>query len=316
MISKNAEVPDNFLVLEEKESFGEYARAYGDDLARHYENRGIIYMPRIPIHFDRDFFQLLTFPKILKKVGTAEFIDAPLIVRDGASLQWNERHILGKLFPQKEAALYAQAQIASFNAQLRKGLAQLFPRYYSLDEGNISWRLTETQPEGLHFDVFNNGQPFPKAAQDLHRVKIFVNIDAAPRIWRTGLDMPGVLRACRGELPDALPADINVISHVMDKRRVMLDMPTHKVEYPALSAILVNAELVAHEVLFGRRMVAGEFFCHSRDMLEPALHSYAAVRDWLAENHYTIADNAAEIAHAHDAMNGLLFRSMEALKKA
>src|SRR5204863_476495 len=80
---------------------------------------------------------------------------------------------------------------------LRTGLRILFPRYYSLQEGNITWRLTETSEEGLHLDYFDQGAPIRPDFKARHRVKIFINVDSEARRWRVSHDLPEALKRCR-----------------------------------------------------------------------------------------------------------------------
>ena len=75
MIELNANVPDHFLVLERKETFGDYARKYGEALAEHYENRGVIVVPFMPITLDLALFQSIAFPMEWKKIGTEKGIE-------------------------------------------------------------------------------------------------------------------------------------------------------------------------------------------------------------------------------------------------
>ena len=86
MIELNANVPDHFLVLERKETFGDYARAYGEALAEHYENRGVIVVPFMPITFDLALFQSIAFPMEWKKIGTKNGIEESVFVREGTNL--------------------------------------------------------------------------------------------------------------------------------------------------------------------------------------------------------------------------------------
>ena len=304
MIERAPELPDYFLVLERKETFGDYARSYADAIAAHYENRGVVVVPHMPIRFDLDFFQGIEFPPQLKKVGTANGLERPVVSRSNGKLSVDATHPLVGLFGNMSMAAYAQAQIASFNGQLRTALALLFPRYRSLEEGNITWRLTETIEEGLHLDVFKGGKPLPPSSKSRHRVKIFINIDRELRRWRTSRDLPGLLRAGRDALPDELPDEINVVNDVIDKLGVLEAQPCHKVAYPTMSALIVNAEVVAHEVVYGRRMVAAEFGCAREDMLDPARHTHAAMRGWLEDAGYRIAPDAAVFAAGYRHLKG------------
>lgn len=304
MIERHPDVPDHFLVLDRKETFGDYARAYGNAVAEHCENRGIVIVPFMPIEFDLAFFQLLTFPQAWKKIGTANGIEAPIYVRNDRNLEVKRDHPLLELGMRVEAACYLQSQIARFNAQLRHGLGMLFPLYFSMREANITWRLTETVEEGMHFDVFGDGAPLGAGNKQLHRVKIFINIDSEPRRWRTSFDLPAVLDTCRDELPMELPDDVNVVNDVIDKFGVLKGLPYHQFAYPTMSAVISNSEVLAHEVAYGRRVVGGEFLCDQGDMLDPGKLTHRCLRRWLEADEYAIATSAAAVAQRYAHMKG------------
>jgi hypothetical protein len=305
MIERHPELPDPFLVLERMETLGDYARAYGDRLAEHYEALGAIVIPRLPLDFDLAFLQQLEFPREWKKVGTLNGIEQPVIVRKDAQIAPDPAHPLVAILKEIPLAVYVQSQVARFNSQLRIAMRTLFPRYFSLEKNvNITWRLTETRDEGMHLDVFDNGRPMNARLRAQHRVKVFVNIDTEPRRWRVSYDLPALLKRSRDQLPEALPDDLNVLNNVLDKVGVLDDLPAHQVAYPTLSAVIVNAEAVAHEVVFGRRMVAGEFICDSADMLDPSRHTHACLTRWLAEAGFRIAPDPAAVARQYADLVG------------
>ena len=312
LIERDPALPDHFLVLERRESLGDYARDYGDTIAEHYENRGVIVVPHVPIRFDLEFFQGLEFPPEMKKIGTANGLERSVVRRDDRKLTVDAEHPLVALFGNMSMAAYVQAQIASFDGQLRTGLARLFPHYCSLAEGNITWRLTETVQEGLHLDVFDGGRPLSPHLKSLHRVKVFINIDAEPRRWRTSRDLPQLLGTRRDVLPAELPDDLNVLNDVLDKLGVLEDQPCHKVAYPTMSGVIVNAEVVAHEVVYGKRMVAAEFICGRHDMLDPTRHTHAALAGWLKQAGYRTASDAAAFAARYAKLRGSYQKIREA----
>jgi len=316
MIERNPQVRDHFLVLDRHESFGDYARAYGDAIAEHYESNGVVVVPFMPIAFDREFFRELEVPPEWKKVGTADGIERPVFERRGRQLVFADDHPLVLRFGQSAVAVYAQEQIASFNAQLRHGLGQLFPRYFSLREGNVTWRLTETVAEGMHFDVFQRGAPLSPAHKTLHRVKFFINIDDEPRRWRTSCDMPAALVAGRGLLPGDLPDDVNVVCDVIDKFGLLKTLPAHSLAYPTMSAVFANGETLAHEVVYGRRVVAGEFTCLESDMLAPDKISHRCMPGWLRDAGYRVAPDATAIALKYAHMKGSYALLQEARSNA
>jgi hypothetical protein len=309
MIQLDPALADHFLVLERHESFEDYARAYGDAIAEHYENHGVVVVPRMPIEFDQGFFLDLKVPARWKKIGTINGIERPVLTPDGKP---DARHPFVASFPDLESARHAQEEIARFNAQLRRGLALLLAPYRRIQEGNISWRLRETVQEGLHLDVFNRGRPMDAEHKLLHRIKIFINIDVEPRRWRTSLDLPAILGHARGRLPAALPDDLNVVNDLIDKFEALKNAPVHSVDYPPMSAVLVNAELLGHEVVYGRRMVAGEFACMEADMLEPGKHSHACLAGWIGDAGYAIDPDAAAVAERHAHVKGSYQRIQDA----
>lgn len=304
MITLNPNLPNTIMELERKESFGDVARQYGDSLAQHYEQNGIIYMPFMPIDCDFEFLQQFSFSAKLKKIGTMNGIEEPLIIRDGAQLKRNDKHPFLSLFPSLELALYFQAQVVKFNTQLRRGLSQLFPHYYSLREGNITWRFTETGREGLHFDVFKQGAPLTTEEKRKHRVKCFFNVDTLPRQWNVSYDMKAFLKNYAHELPDELPDDINVISDVVDRLGVLERVPTHSIHFPHRSAVIANGEVALHEVVFGRRTVGVEMHCDFSDMLDPSLHSHHALKGWLADAGIGVAADALEFSGRYKHLEG------------
>lgn len=315
MIELDSKVPDHFLVLDRKETFGDYARTYGTALAEHYENRGVIVVPYMPIDFDRELFQSLTFPLEWKKIGSANGIEESLYMRDGQTLTDRVEHPFRALGMGAEWASYLQSQVASFDWQLRRALSVLFPMYRSLQDANITWRLTETIEEGMHLDVFGGGAPLGAGDRLAHRLKIFVNIDGAPRRWRTSLDLPGVLEAGHAHLPAALPDDLNVVNDVIDKEGLLKTLPYHKLAYPPMSAVICNGEAVAHEVVYGLRTIGAEFFCHYRDMLDPAKHTHNALRGWLEHAGYRIVPDAAAVAAQYAGRKGSYALIQEARAK-
>lgn len=294
MIRKNASVPDNFFELPEMDSIQAYALAYGDEIARRYENLDIIYFPRFPIEIDADFFRVAQVPAHLKKMGTANGIDKPIIVRDGDKIVFNTTHILNQIFGERMTAAYAQTQIRSVNDQIRRGLNLLFPRYRSLMEANITWRLTETVEEPMHLDGFLGGKPTPPQVKGkYHRVKLFINIDNQSRKWWTSYTLPETLKRYRADLPACLPDDADQVATEIAERKFLWQAPYHEIDIPPMGAVIGEAQAISHAVRFGRRMIAAEFMCLAEHMLDPRKNTQARLGAWLADAGIGIADAAA-----------------------
>lgn len=282
MIERHPDVPDNIVELDYHRTMGDYARAYGDELTRLYEDFNILYFPFFPIALDLEFLQTLTFPEPMAKIGTHNGLDKSVIRRDGANFEVASDHVLFLTTNNLKQAAYLNAQIAHVNAQIRTALRILFPHYYSLTESNMTWRLTDTPEGDLHLDSFDEGRPIDEDMR-FHRLKFFINIDRQPRQWHTSFSLPDVLKRGREALPNALPADINVVNHAINRSGVMNSFPFHRIDYPEMSAVFGNAEAVVHKVKAGHRMIAGEFFCLPSDMLDPSKFTHERLPGWLEE---------------------------------
>lgn len=311
MITLHPGLPDPFLVLERHTSFGDYARAYGDRLAQHYEAGGIIVMPFFPVPMDIAFVHSLNMPIAMKKIGTKDGLEEPVLERSVAGVGLKQDHVLLKTFGNAVLASYFQQLVAKVNWQIRVGLVTLFPKYYSLQEGNITWRLCRTEKEGLHFDIFSQGKPLDTALKSDHRIKLFFNIDTQPRRWRVSYHLREALKACRAHLPAAMPDDINVANWIIDKTGALEDVPAHDVAFPPFSAWLGNAEIVAHEVVYGHRVIAAEYHCHRNDMLNPALCSHTQMKDWIKDAGLALAPDAAAAAAPYAHLKGSYDRALE-----
>ena len=294
MFERNPLLPDNLWELDRHNSFGDYARAYGDEIARHYENREVIAIPYFPLDFDLALFQRMIFPKRHFKIGTANGLDRNLYIRKDLDCDIDPTHPLFQIFADPKMVAYVQAQIRSVNDQIRSALKVLFPKYYSMAEMNITWLLTETGHLaqsgnlGMHMDTFDEGKKISPREGRSQRIKLFINIDTEPRLWSTSFTMPEVLKRYRDVLPSTLPADANNVAHVLTNSGVFESVPVHNISIPPLAAVMCDAQFISHTIRYGRRMIAAEFSCDENDLLDPAQNSHRQVSDWLVSSGYIV----------------------------
>jgi hypothetical protein len=281
MIRRDPELHDNIFELSRHETIGDYARAYGDRIAQAYEDLNLIYFPYFPLKFDWDFWRVLKLPKSAKKIGTTNGIDRSLYVRKDDSVSFDGSHILLQIFPGQAVAGYMQGEMADVNGQIRTALATLFPKYYSLQQSNITWRMTLTENEVMHLDSFLGGKPTPPGAKIAHRIKLFINIDSQPRKWRISYPLPEILKRYRDKLPAALPDDADQVSYTIGVGNFLNDAPYHEIDIPPMGAVAGEAGVLAHQIVYGKRVIAAEFFCESRDMLAPEKNTHASIAKWL-----------------------------------
>ncbi len=288
-IEKNPNLPYNFFELQPHERIGDYGRAYGDEIARRYEHGDIIYIPQFPLPIDLAFFQALSVSDSIAKLGTGNGIEDGIFVRDKAEFRFDRNHVLYKICKTEGLAAYFQQQVRTCDDQIREALRILFPKYYSLFCGNITWRITDTPTSIMHIDHFNNRQPTPDYDSFLHKIKLFINIDQDLRHWRTSYTLPEILARYRHELPPSLPINRNLIAWILADMDLLKDAPSHAIAFPTMSALIINADVASHQVISGKRVIAAEFFCEQRDMLEPNMHPQARMEGWFKEYGYTRA---------------------------
>jgi len=290
MIKKNKNIPDNFFILERCETFGEYARRYGDEIVERFEALDIIYFPFFPLDLDLEFFQALVMPQSLPKPGINNGLDQSVIVRNKDKIEFNEEHILKIITQNNKMAVYIQNQIFNVHCQIREGIRTLFPRYYSLKQGNNTWRFTNIKGTGLHYDFYHDGDgklfPLNDNQKISQKIKLFINLDSKPRIWHTSYTLPKFLIEKRNSLPHDLPNDLNLLNGFIDTSRTLYDCPHHDIHYPTLSAVMTNTEAVSHHIEHGDRVIGAQFWCSESDMMYPEKNIQKQLPHWLEEGGY------------------------------
>lgn len=219
-ITKHPEVADYFLIDGDPAAFPD-----------HYDRDGVIVVRRFPLDFDLALFQQVTFPPKWKKIGTINGLERPF-----------EESPLANVV---EVGRTLHSQITAVNAQIRATLRDMFPAF-PMKKDNITWRLTETGPEAMHFDVVTGTAK--------KRLKAFINIDAEPRHWRMSHRLTEAAAALSMDLPTTQPER----SRAINSAPGFQNLPAHDVLFPALTAIICNGETIAHQVVRGRRCIAFE----------------------------------------------------------
>ena len=266
-VTRTREVEDYILVLDEHEDALGYQRTYGDAIAEAYEDLKVIVLPSLAIDADLDFLNAIAFPPQFKKISAGDGIGDSLFERNGKQILRKSDHPVNLIAEDLRPAAMINHQIASVFAQLRVIVRQLFPAYRTLREGTLTWRFTPTGPEVTHFDGY---APESRFYTREHRIKFFLNLDHDPRVWGLTHRIDKILRDHRAIFPDRLPDHLNEVARIATEWPGLQDMPHHELHYPQLSLVLGNAEAIGHQVRYGNRMVAGEFFIEPEDMLDPS----------------------------------------------
>ena len=138
-------------------------------------------------------------------------------------------------------------------------VAERFPRY-RFTGGMETWRFTETRDMEMHYDIYAARQ------QDLS-LRLFVNVDDVPRTWALGPDLLDFAEPNRGALKGC--ATLNEINVALTRLLPQTGWPLWRI--PPGTAFVVQAQRVAHQVVFGRRLVAFAFHIDGKALADPGL---------------------------------------------
>ncbi|MEM7200592.1 MAG: Kdo hydroxylase family protein [Planctomycetota bacterium] len=281
---KHPELEDYF---EEVEA-GDLARVDSDRVVAAYESGKAIYLRDFRLDYDREFLSSVEFPtepKTLKKLPShamlAELEDLGGLLRPALPDTGIAALVLREVFAGDKRRFRAFVeQVRAINGQLKTLCERLFPGYRPLHH-SMTWRFSETLNENLHVDVYREDLPD-------HHLRLFVNLDDAPRIWNVSWNLDQMLGAhlqdldpefVRQATPGRICHDLNfaVFGRVSEAGRD--GQPRHVVFFDPGDVWLVDSRKVSHQVLFGRRAVSTDFAIRVDSMADQRQHYYRVVEE-------------------------------------
>lgn len=174
------------------------------------------------------------------------------------------KHVLRHIFGDNKQAQAERLQklITCVNDTLRKHVRDIFNRYEFIHE-DITWRLTPNDGEPIHYDYYGNDD------DPHHHVRLFINIDDKPRLWGVSHGIqhairryPDVARPHRDQHPNKLTESLTL-------KLPWAEIPRHFVAFAPGNAWLVDSRKVAHEIVYGRKLIAASFYVDPKSMLMP-----------------------------------------------
>jgi hypothetical protein len=188
-----------------------------------------------------------------------------------AAFQELKRYLRRQAFPSWSWRLRLARQMVGFEQRVLQLYARLFPEYgyYAY---SINWRLTESRGESLHVDAY-------RTSRDFHQVKLFVNLDSAPRIWNVGEQMQTLLARHYHELRLDQRVGQEYHRFLEDCDTLMFDrkqgprdcQQTHSVFFDQGDVWMAETRQIPHQVFFGRKMVSVQFYIAPEKRIAPEL---------------------------------------------
>lgn len=268
----------NFFVEMDWRERAAAGQAFDDRLVRHYEAGDVILLKNPPFRIASDIFHRIRFPAgdEFKKLHAQSLLLPKLYKPKVAKFFFG---VFGADMP-----LYFgfRRAVNDLTAQLTDFVTQVFRTYRFLTH-DVNWRFSPTGPEPLHFD-------YPSSTTDLQYVRVFVNLDDAPRIWRVGPQLEELIEQYYDEAGlDALQgAHPNVITEritfeILERwREKGTPAPRHHVEFLPGEVWICESRINSHEIYSGNRAVITHFHADPRSMLDPEQRVSARVERAMA----------------------------------
>ena len=153
---------------------------------------------------------------------------------------------------------------------------------YEFDESRkkVVWRLNTIMNQNMHVDIY-------KEENEYHFARMFVNLDAQPRIWQTSWTIDDIIRNLDGRInPDWFQGKsraeiwmkINYSTFGQSTREWWDREPRHVAYFQPGDIWIVDSRQVAHQIFYGRRALSIDFSVPKSAMKDSSRH-YLAITD-------------------------------------
>ena len=244
------------------------------DARKAYENGDVVLIRNRRLDLDYPFLNSLDFDvdgpaDILRKIK--KYTHENILALSSNPKSEVDQFVYSSVFKSDSGRLAAfQAQVRSGNNQVEGVYRQIFPNY-KLNKGVFTWRFTSTLFENLHWDNFHT-------PEDFHQVRVFVNVDSSPRIWRIShkieeyarqiYEQKGLAR-WRAETPDQFNFRINNKILGGMERPLMDGLDLHHLAFDQGDIWLAETRIASHQIYSGRRAIASMFYVDPMSMDDP-----------------------------------------------
>lgn len=258
------------------------------EVRRHYEEGNLVLLRGVRFDLDFQFLNGLNFdvegpPEFLRKIK--KYGGEKIASLDAASASPLDQFVFQEVFDRDPGKLsYFQEQVREGNSQSDALYAQIFPNYIATRRVH-TWRFTSTMFENLHWDNFGIPEIF-------QQVRIFTNIAASPRLWRTSHRIDHFAAAVYeqhglADFADKMGDDLNRFVNkaaLGGMKAPCLDrMPKHHIAFDQGEVWLCETRIVCHQIYHGERAFAAMYFSDPQTMDRPEL----AFDDRVARLHAT-----------------------------
>ena len=80
-----------------------------------------------------------------------------------------------------------------------------------------------------------------------------------------------------------MPKNMNAITTLIGTTDILFKEPAHRIEWPAMAAVFANGDATAHELVYGRRAIGGDYAVPIEQMVTPEAQMERQLPTLLAE---------------------------------
>jgi hypothetical protein len=252
-----------------------------------YESGKIVLLQNCGFAIDFDLFDRIDIPGHPDKF--IQYLIAKLSMTDYLDILWGDEEAFGSMiappfrrthpeerkesgyqalkqylrsttFASPELRIGLVRQMQSFQKDVLDLFERVFPEY-TFSDYSINWRLTESRGESLHVDAY-------RTEKDFHQVKLFVNLDSAPRIWNTGEQMKTLVSRHYRDFGMDRYIGFEYHRFLEECDRVLFDplngprdcLQTHTTFFDRGDVWIAETRQIPHQIFFGRKMVSVQFY--------------------------------------------------------
>ena len=216
-----------------------------------------------------DYLEILWGPedrfRALEKGGER----SPRTSEDEQTFAELKRHLRAVTFNDVELRYRLARQILNFQKQVLDFYQKVFPEY-GYYKYSINWRLRESRAESMHVDAY-------RIDRDFHQVKLFINLDTAPRIWNTGEDMQLLISRHLDDMKLREYLGLQYHRFLEECDRLLFDPVKGPPDCQYFDTTFFDtgdvwtAETrnIPHQIFFGRKMVSVQFYVDPSTRVAP-----------------------------------------------
>jgi hypothetical protein len=241
-----------------------------------YENGSLLILQNYTFEAGCSTFNKVLFPNKKFAAKTILHVDEEAHGEAPRKREWEE---MGKLLKGTKVSLEEfRSAVGAANAELVRLADALFP-YYRYEKRYCVYNLTEMLAHNMHFDS-------PQHAGEFSQLRIFVNLDHFPRIWRVGDAIEQVAGDCYasakleetiGQHPRQFTRATTLATFGDRYHSGAHNRPMHSIAFQPGEVWFLNPNMVAHEVVYGRRLLDGVFLFDASYLRNPERYYPAIV---------------------------------------